>query len=94
MGQNSSWVWQGLRAPYNRLQQHLMLLLYPNRILPVGNTLWSSKLHIANMQVQILVATSSSGSNPVSQSLWDKMGGVKDELDNKMLTKQFSMLKF
>ena len=61
---------------------------------PVENNLWSRNLHVANMQVQILVATSSSGSNPVSQSLWDKMGGLKDVLDNKMLTKQFSMLKF
>ena len=61
---------------------------------PFENTLWSSKLHMANMQVQILVATSSSSSNPVSQSLWGKKGGVKIEWANKMLNKHFSRLKF
>ena len=41
----------------------------------------------------MLAASSSSSNDPVTQSLWDKKGGVKNEWANKMLTMHFSMLK-
>ena len=39
----------------------------------------------------MLAASSSSSNDPVTQSLWDKKGGVKNEWVNNMLTKNFSI---
>ena len=60
---------------------------------PIEKTFCSSKLHMANMQVQILVATSSSSSNPVCQSLWGKKGGVKQCLNKNLTTDDTNKLQ-